>query len=389
GSGGDRRLLRARDAGAGDAPALRRGAAARHRALPRLCRADRRGWAPAPLQHVHPRGPRGTRRWALSEDPLARPCRARTIPRVPAPREALLRCGQSGLPGLARVRRRGRHVHLQRPALARDVSRDGAPGRGADLPRLQHTRGQPARAGARSAGPFPQSPRHAVGRVPECDVGGGRGQVRARGGLRHDRPERDHRALGRDRGDVLDAGGRAGHRALRSGRRAVLQGDGVQLRPPPAPRALPPDRRPHRGGAARLAKWLEHQGKFGWNRVIGMPHLNTWRREDMTDTGVLHLDDKTFDETLATTEGVLMVDFWVEWCGPCRAVSPVLEDLARTSGGKVTLAKVNVDDNPTLAARFGVRSIPTILFVKDGKIRDQAIGALPKAALQKKIETLG
>ena len=108
----------------------------------------------------------------------------------------------------------------------------------------------------------------------------------------------------------------------------------------------------------------------------------------MTDSSVLHLDDKTFDETLATTEGVLMVDFWAEWSGPWRAVSPVLEDLARTSGGKVTLAKVNVDDHPALASRFGVRSIPTILFVKDGKIRDQAIGALPKAALQKKIETL-
>jgi len=108
----------------------------------------------------------------------------------------------------------------------------------------------------------------------------------------------------------------------------------------------------------------------------------------MTDSSVLHLDDKTFDETLATTEGVLMVDFWAEWCGPCRAVSPVLEDLARTSGGKVTLAKVNVDEHPALASRFGVRSIPTILFVKDGKIRDQAIGAMPKAALQKKIETL-
>jgi thioredoxin 1 len=108
----------------------------------------------------------------------------------------------------------------------------------------------------------------------------------------------------------------------------------------------------------------------------------------MTVSGVLHLDDKTFDETLATTEGVLMVDFWAEWCGPCRAVAPVLEDLARSSGGKVTLAKVNVDENPALAARFGVRSIPTILFVKDGKVRDQAIGALPKAALQKKVDAI-
>lgn len=108
----------------------------------------------------------------------------------------------------------------------------------------------------------------------------------------------------------------------------------------------------------------------------------------MADSSVLHLDDKTFDETLATSEGVLIVDFWAEWCGPCRAVAPILEDLARTSGGKVTLAKVNVDEHPALAARFGVRSIPTILFVKDGKVRDQAIGALPKPAIQKKIDAL-
>ena len=108
----------------------------------------------------------------------------------------------------------------------------------------------------------------------------------------------------------------------------------------------------------------------------------------MAGTGVLHLDQNTFDEALTTTEGVLMVDFWAEWCGPCRAVAPVLEDLASASGGKVTLAKVNVDEHPALAARFGVRSIPTILFVKDGKVRDQAVGALPKAALQKKLDSI-
>jgi thioredoxin 1 len=108
----------------------------------------------------------------------------------------------------------------------------------------------------------------------------------------------------------------------------------------------------------------------------------------MSGTGVLHLDQNTFDEALTTTEGVLMVDFWAEWCGPCRAVAPVLEDLASASGGKVTLAKVNVDEHPALAARFGVRSIPTILFVKDGKVRDQAVGALPKAALQKKLDSI-
>jgi len=103
---------------------------------------------------------------------------------------------------------------------------------------------------------------------------------------------------------------------------------------------------------------------------------------------LVHLDERTFDETLAVAEGVMMVDFWAAWCGPCRAVSPVLEDLARNSGGKVTLAKVNVDENRGLAMRYAIRSIPTILFVKDGKVRDQVIGAVPKQTLQAKLEAL-
>jgi thioredoxin len=101
------------------------------------------------------------------------------------------------------------------------------------------------------------------------------------------------------------------------------------------------------------------------------------------DTG---LTERTFDETLATTEGLLLVDFWAPWCGPCRAVAPVLEALTRESAGRVALAKVNVDEQPGLAARFEVRSIPTILFVRDGRILDRVVGALPKAALQAKVD---
>ena len=100
------------------------------------------------------------------------------------------------------------------------------------------------------------------------------------------------------------------------------------------------------------------------------------------------VSDASFESDVLKATGPVVVDFWAEWCGPCRAVGPVLEDLARTSGGKVTLAKVNVDTYPALAARFGVRSIPTILFVKDGKVRDQVIGAVPKPEIQKKLSSL-
>ena len=101
-----------------------------------------------------------------------------------------------------------------------------------------------------------------------------------------------------------------------------------------------------------------------------------------------HLDERNYDEALVAAEGVMLVDFWAEWCGPCRAIGPVLEDLARSSNGTVTLAKVNVDENPGLAARYGIRSIPTILFVKDGKVRDQVVGAVPKSQIQAKLATL-
>ena len=95
-----------------------------------------------------------------------------------------------------------------------------------------------------------------------------------------------------------------------------------------------------------------------------------------------HLTEHNFDEALIANEGLVMVDFWAEWCGPCRAIAPVLEELAAASEGRVTLMKVNVDENPGLAARYGIRSIPTILFFNEGAIVDRVLGAAPRAVLQ-------
>lgn len=106
----------------------------------------------------------------------------------------------------------------------------------------------------------------------------------------------------------------------------------------------------------------------------------------MADASTIHLTEQTFDETLSTHEGLLLVDFWAEWCGPCRAIAPVLDELVRESSGRVTLAKVNVDESPGLAARYGIRSIPTILLLKQGKVVDQVIGAVPKPRIKEKLD---
>jgi len=102
----------------------------------------------------------------------------------------------------------------------------------------------------------------------------------------------------------------------------------------------------------------------------------------------VHLTEKNFDETRARHDGLIMVDFWAEWCGPCRAIAPLLEELARDSAGRITLAKVNVDENHGLAARYAIRSIPTVLFVREGKVVDQLIGAVPKAKIKEKLDAL-
>lgn len=94
--------------------------------------------------------------------------------------------------------------------------------------------------------------------------------------------------------------------------------------------------------------------------------------------------DSNFQET-ALAGGVSVVDFWAEWCGPCRLIGPIIDDLSVAYEGKATIGKVNVDENPEISMKYGVRSIPTILIIKDGEVVDKQVGVTTKASLEAKL----
>jgi thioredoxin 1 len=107
-------------------------------------------------------------------------------------------------------------------------------------------------------------------------------------------------------------------------------------------------------------------------------------------TGIVNLTSDTFDETVSGATGPVIVDFWAEWCGPCKMIAPILEEIAAEQAGKVTVAKLNVDDAPDLARRFEVMSIPTLLVFSDGELRKRLIGAKGKGQLLEELnEFLG
>ncbi len=98
------------------------------------------------------------------------------------------------------------------------------------------------------------------------------------------------------------------------------------------------------------------------------------------------LTDGNFQQEVLDKEGVTVIDFWAEWCGPCRMISPIIEELSKEYDGKATVGKVNVDNNPEISMKYGIRSIPTILILKNGEVVDKHVGTTTKQLLADKIE---
>ena len=100
---------------------------------------------------------------------------------------------------------------------------------------------------------------------------------------------------------------------------------------------------------------------------------------------IIYISGDNWDSEVVNSDQPVLVDFWAEWCGPCKAIAPILDELAKDHAGKLKIAKVNVDENQDLAGQHGIRSIPTLLIYQGGEIKEQMIGALNKTALEEKL----
>ncbi|MEK6672830.1 MAG: thioredoxin [Nitrospirota bacterium] len=104
--------------------------------------------------------------------------------------------------------------------------------------------------------------------------------------------------------------------------------------------------------------------------------------------GIFEVTTSTWDKEVLEDKGLVMVDFWAVWCGPCRMIAPTVEELAKEYAGKVKVAKLNTDENPDIATKYKIMGIPTIMFFKNGQKVDQVVGAVPKPQLKSKLESL-
>ena len=109
----------------------------------------------------------------------------------------------------------------------------------------------------------------------------------------------------------------------------------------------------------------------------------------MDNSAVISLDEANFDREVMHSEKPVIVDFWAEWCGPCKMIAPMLDEVAREKSGAVKVAKVNVDENQSLSFKYNIRAIPALLFFKNGQLRDQVTGVTSKKDLVSRIDALG
>ncbi|MGE5443683.1 MAG: thioredoxin [Ignavibacteriales bacterium] len=106
----------------------------------------------------------------------------------------------------------------------------------------------------------------------------------------------------------------------------------------------------------------------------------------MASAGMLELSDSTFEKEVLKSEAPVLVDFWAPWCGPCRILAPVVEEIANSYSGRLKVGKLNVDDNQDTTMAYGIRSIPTLIIFKGGKALDQIIGAVPKSEIERMVK---
>ena len=121
----------------------------------------------------------------------------------------------------------------------------------------------------------------------------------------------------------------------------------------------------------------------------------TWTRHDLDAPDLerycmtsIPVSDDSFDSDVLKAEGSVLVDFWAEWCGPCKMISPALEEIAKEMDGRVQIAKMNIDDNPVTPQKYGVRGIPTLMLFRDGQVAATKVGAVPKNQLQEWVESV-
>lgn len=103
---------------------------------------------------------------------------------------------------------------------------------------------------------------------------------------------------------------------------------------------------------------------------------------------VIEVNDSNFEELVINADKPALVDFWAEWCGPCRMITPIVKDLGEEYDGQAVIAKLNVDENPEVCAKYGIRNIPTILFFKDKEVVNKQVGAVPKNVIAEKIDAI-